>query len=208
MTPSKDLQDAAKLIQKGMDENSKDSPQLSIDPDTQKMAVVGDPNQIKPSNGDYTLTFLYAPDEITDMDKQSMKYREDTDEYAAEIKYTGKRVKPLYRQKIDLLLADLFEQMGVLDTTGFDTARVQDQSPVVLLDNIDKVAEIAYLVCDIPKDQIDHLDALGLADFLAQLLANEPNILKESVAFLAQRLQQRQENKQKMGKKSSNTPQN
>ena len=64
MTPSKDLQDAAKLIQKGMDENSQPSPQLSIDPDTQKMAVVGDPNQIKPTNGDYTLTFLYSPDEI------------------------------------------------------------------------------------------------------------------------------------------------
>lgn len=208
MTPSKDLQDAAKLIQKGMEDNSQSSPQLSIDPDTQKMAVVGDPNQIKPTNGDYTLTFLYAPDEVTEIDKQSMKYREDTEEYAAEIKYIGKRVKPLYRQKIDLLLADLFEQMGVLDQTGFDTSRVQDQTAMVLLDNIDKVAEIAYLVCGIPKDQVDHLDALGLADFLAQLLANEPNILKESVAFLAQRLQQRRENKPQSAKTSSNTQQN
>lgn len=208
MTPSKDLQDAAKLIQKGMEDNSQSSPQLSIDPDTQKMAVVGDPNQIKPTNGDYTLTFLYAPDEVTEIDKQSMKYREDTEEYAAEIKYIGKRVKPLYRQKIDLLLADLFEQMGVLDQTGFDTSRVQDQTAMVLLDNIDKVAEIAYLVCGIPKDQVDHLDALGLADFLAQLLANEPNILKESVAFLAQRLQQRRENKPQSVKTSSNTQQN
>lgn len=208
MSPSKDLQDAAKLIQKGMDENSQPSPQLSIDPDTQKMSVVGDPNQIKPTNGDYTLTFLYSPDEITDMDKQSMKYREETDEYAAEIKYLGKRVKPLYRQKIDLLLADLFEAMGILDQTGFDTSRVQEQTSIVLLDNIDKVAEIAYLVCGIPKDQVDHLDALGLGDFLAQLLANEPNILKESVAFLAQRLQQRRENNPKLEKKSSNTPQN
>lgn len=208
MTPSKDLQDAAKLIQKGMDENSKDSPQMSIDPDTQKMAIVGDPNKIKPTNGDYTLTFLYSPDEITELDKESMKYREETDEYEAEIKYMGKRVKPLYRQKIDLLLADLFEQMGVLDQTGFDTSRVQEQTSIVLLNNIDKVAEIAYLVCGIPKDQIDHLDALGLADFLAQLLANEPNILKESVAFLAQRLRQRQESKLKMEKTNTNTPQN
>lgn len=206
MTPSKDLQDAAKLIQKGMDDNSKSSPQLSIDPDTQKMAVVGDPNQIKPTNGDYTLTFLYSPDEITEIDKENMKYREETDEYAAEIKYLGKRVKPLYRQKIDLLLADLFEQMGVLDQTGFDSSKVQERSPYVLLDNIDKMAEIAYLVCGIPKDQIDHLDPLGLADFLAQLLANEPNILKESVAFLAQRLRQQQESKPKTEKKSSNTP--
>ena len=208
MTPSKDLQDAAKIIKQGMDENSKDSPQMSIDPDTQKMAVVGDPNQIKPTNGDYTLTFLYSADEITEMDKANMKYREDTDEYAAEIKYLGKRVKPLYRQKIDLLLADLFEQMGVLDQTGFDTSKVQEQTSVVLLDNIDKVAEIAYLVCGIPKDQIDHLDALGLADFLGQLLANEPNILKESVAFLAQRLQRRRENRPEQAKTSSNTQRN
>ena len=208
MTPSKDLQDAARIIKQGMDNNSKESPQMSIDPDTQKMAVVGDPNQIKPTNGDYTLTFLYSADEITEMDKQNMKYREDTDEYAAEIKYLGKRVKPLYRQKIDILLADLFEQMGVLDQTGFDTSRVQEQTSFVLLNNIDKVAEIAYLVCGIPKDQVDHLDALGLADFLGQLLANEPNILKESVAFLAQRLQRRQENKPEAAKTSSNTPQN
>lgn len=208
MTPSKDLQDAAKIIKQGMDENSKDSPQMSIDPDTQKMAVVGDPNQIKPTNGDYTLTFLYSADEITEMDKANMKYRKDTDEYAAEIKYIGKRVKPLYRQKIDLLLADLFEQMGVLDQTGFDTSQVQEQTSVVLLDNIDKVAEIAYLVCGIPKDQVDHLDALGLADFLGQLLANEPNILKESVAFLAQRLQRRRENKPEQVKTSSSTQRN
>lgn len=208
MTPSKDLQDAARIIKQGMDNNSKESPQMSIDPDTQKMAVVGDPNQIKPTNGDYTLTFLYSADEITEMDKKNMKYREDTDEYAAEIKYLGKRVKPLYRQKIDILLADLFEQMGVLDQTGFDTSRVQEQTSFVLLNNIDKVAEIAYLVCGIPKDQVDHLDALGLADFLGQLLANEPNILKESVAFLAQRLQRRQENKPEAAKTSSNTPQN
>ena len=208
MTPSKDLQDAAKIIQKGMDENSQPSPQLSIDSDTQKMAVVGDPNQIKPTNGDYTLTFLYSADEITEIDKENMKYREETNEYAAEIKYMGKRVKPLYRQKIDLLLADIFEQMGVLDQTGFDTSKVQEQTSAVLLDNIDKVAEIAYLVCGIPKDQVDHLDPLGLADFLAQLLANEPNILKESVAFLAQRLLRRRENKPSQEKKSSNTPQN
>ena len=208
MTPSKEMQDAAKIIKKGMEENSQDSPQLSIDPDTQKMSVVGDPNQIQPTNGDYTLTFLYSPDEVTDIDKQSMKYREETDEYAAEIKYMGKRVKPLYRQKIDILLADIFEAMGVLDQTGFDTSKVQEQTSVALLDNIDKVAEIAYLVCGIPKDQVDHLDALGLGDFLAQLLANEPNILKESVAFLAQRLQQRRENKPKTERTSSNTPQN
>lgn len=208
MTPPKDLQDAAKIIQKGMDENSQPSPQLSIDPDTQKMAVVGDPNQIKPTNGDYTLTFVYSANEVTEIDKNSMKYREETDEYAVEIKYMGKRVKPLYRQKIDLLLADIFEQMGVLDQTGFDTSRVQEQTSMALLDNIDKVAEIAYLVCDIPKDQVDHLDALGLADFLAQLLANEPNILKESVAFLARRLRQRQENRPEQAKKNTNTPQN
>lgn len=208
MTPSKEMQDAAKLIQKGMEENSQPSPQLSIDPDTQKMAVVGDPNQIKPTNGDYTLTFLYSADEVTELDRQSMKYREETEEYAAEIKYFGKRVKPLYRQKIDLLLADLFEQMGVLDQTGFDPSRVDDKSPSILIDNIDKVAEIAYLVCGIPKDQIDHLDPLGLADFLAQLLVNEPNILKESVAFLAQRLQQRRENKPEQVKKSTSTQQN
>lgn len=207
MTPSKDLQDAAKIIQQGMEDNSQPSPQLSIDPDTQKMAVVGDPNQIKPTNGDYTLTFLYSADEVSDIDKQSMKYREETDEYAAEIKYMGKRVKPLYRQKIDLLLADIFEQMGVLDQTGFDTSRIQEQTSVVLLDNIDKVAEIAYLVCGIPKDQVDHLDPLELANFLAQLLANEPNILKESVAFLAQRLQRRRENKPEQERTSSNTPQ-
>lgn len=209
MTPSKDLQDAAKMIQNGMENNSQDSPQLSIDPETQKMAIVGDPNLVKPSNGEYKLTFLYSPDEITEIDKKTMKYRKETNEYAAEIKYVGKRVKPLHRQKIDLLLADIFEAMGVLDNTGFDPENVEGEKlAMALLDKIDSVAEIAYLVCDLPKNQVAHLDAMEMATFLSQLLANEPNILKESVAFLAQRLQRQRQSATGQVKTNSDTPQN
>lgn len=203
MTP--DMEEAAKLIKKGMDENSQDSPQLSIDPDTQKMAVIGDPNKVQPTNGDYKLTYIYSADEVTENDKKNMEYREETDEYAVTVFYTGKRVKPLYRQKIDLILADIFEQMGVLDTTGYDTDTISAFSAEVLMNNIDKIADIAYMVCGIPKEQVEHLDPYGLADFLAQLLANEPNILKESVAFLARRSQLLRANGKPTEKKKQNT---
>ena len=204
-----EMNEAAKLIQKGMEDNSKESPQLSIDPDTQKMAVVGDPNQIQPTNGDYKLTYIYSPDELTEEDKSNMKYREETDEYEVTVSYYGKRVKPLYRQKIDLLLADIFEEMGLLDSTGYNPSNVNNtMTSNALLNNIDKVAEIAKAICDIPKEQVEHLDAMELASFLAQVLANEPNILKESVAFLTQRLQQQRKNAQPTEQKKQNIPQN
>lgn len=206
MTP--ELEDAAKLIQEGMEKNSQDSPQLSIDPDTQKMAVVGDPNQVQPTNGDYKLTFLYSSDEVTEEDKKNMKYREDSDEYEVTIEYRGKRVKPLHRQKIDLLLADIFDAMGVLSTDGYNPDAIQNIASIQLMNQIEKVGEIANLVCEIPKEQVLHLDPYGLAEFLTQLLTNEPNILKESVAFLAVRLQQRQGKETPTEKKNPSIPQN
>lgn len=205
MTP--DMEEAAKLIKEGMESNGQDSPQLSIDPDTQKLAVVGDPNQVQPTNGYYKLTFLYSADELSEADKENMKFREDTEEYEVTIEYKGKRVKPLYRQKIDLLLADIFEGMGVLGTEGYNPDAVKNTASLSLMSDIDKVADIAYMVCDIPKDQVLHLDPFGLADFLNQLLVNEPNILKESVAFLTRRLQQQQKSEMKMEKKKQSIQQ-
>ena len=206
MTP--DMEEAAKLIKEGMEKNSQDSPQLSIDPDTQKMAVVGDPNQVQPTNGDYKLTFIYSEDELTETDKENMKLREETGEYEVVMEYRGKRVKPLYRQKIDLLLADIFDGMGVLDTEGYNPDAIKSTASMSLMNNIDKVADIAYMVCGIPKEQVLHLDPFGLADFLAQLLVNEPNILKEAVAFLVQRLQQQPGKEGKTEKTKPNTQQN
>lgn len=206
MTP--DMEEAAKLIQEGMEKNSQDSPQLSIDPDTQKMAVVGDPNQVQPTNGDYKLTFVYSKDELTENDKASMKYREDTEEYEVTIEYKGKRVKPLYRQKIDLMLVDIFDHMGVMNEEGYTTDVEKDKATMALMSDTDKLGEIAGVVCGLSEDQVAHLDPLGLAEFLNQLLVNEPNILKESVTFLAQRLQQQRGNEVMMEKKNPDTPQN
>lgn len=205
MTP--DMEEAAKLIKEGMEKNSQDSPQLSIDPDTQKMAVVGDPNQVQPTNGDYKLTFVYGASEVSEDDKAQMKYREDSDEYEFTVEYKGKRVKPLYRQKIDLILADVFDHMGVLDQDGYTTDVNRENTTMALLGDTDKLGEVAGIVCGLTEDQVGHLDAFGLAEFLNQLLVNEPNILKESVAFLSRRLLQRQENETLKEKKKPDTQQ-
>lgn len=206
MTP--DMEDAAKLIKEGMEKNDQDSPQLSIDPDTQKMAVVGDPNKTQPTNGNYKLTFIYDADEVTEEDKKNMKLRKDTNEYEVQMEFFGKRVRPLYRQKIDLILVDVFEAMDVLDKDGYTTEVTREGASISLMSNIDKLGEVAKVVCGLSDELTEHLDPFGLADFLNQLLVNEPNILKESVAFLAQRLQQRQRKEMQTEKKEQNTQQN
>ena len=118
LQPAEDLNKAAQVIKDGIDKNSQPSPSLSIDPDTNKMSVVGDPNETKPTKGNYKLSFLYPADMVSAEDKARMKYQEDTDEYLAVVNYENCRVKPLYRTKITLLVSRILSDMGVIDKDG------------------------------------------------------------------------------------------
>ncbi len=172
------------LVKDGIDNNAKDSPRISIDPDSQKMAVVGDPNNVKPTRGDYKLTFLYPEDEVSVGDKELMTYREATHEYAATVTYSAKRVKPLYRSKVVLLLSRIFADTEVFEKDGYTTEYLQNHIGGVLVEHIEDIAEIARMTLGVPREQVEYMDEESLAGFINQFLENEPNIMAEAANFL------------------------
>ena len=173
-------------LKKGIDGNAADSPALSIDPKSQKVSVVGDPNNIKPTNGDYHINFIYRGDELSADDKAKAKKVEDSDdEYMVTMKYEGKRLKPLYRTSVAMDVARLLTPMGILLADGSYTTDEMDRlSARAFFDHIDIVADLAVKVLNIPRDQVDYMSPESLVEFFVQLLQNEPNLIKEAAGFL------------------------
>lgn len=180
------IDEMANAIKQGIDNNSTDSPALSIDPESKQISVVGDPTQIAPTDGKYTITFIYPADEISEADKQNMKVNpENKDEYLMTVTYVDKRIKPLYRTTISMDVAMLMTKMNVITNDGGYTTDGLGRAAVrVFLDNIELIARIAKNVLGIPEEQIDYLSPESLVEFFTQLLNNEPNLLKEAVGFL------------------------
>lgn len=176
----------AEAIKGGIDNNATDAPALSIDPDTQQTAVVGDPNKIASTNGNYVIKFIYPADQLSEEDKARMKKSEDNDdEYVAEVTYVGKRVKPLHRTTVAMNLAEMLTKMGVLtDDGGYSTDGLGRRAAKVFLDNIDILAEVAKTTLDIPESQVGYMSPDTLVEFFVQLLNNEPNLVKEAASFL------------------------
>lgn len=170
-------------IADAIDRNSTDSPAMSIDEKANKLSVVGDPNVIKPTKGNYTLTFAYPADEVSEEDKAKMTLNDNGD-YVATVKYEGKRVKPLYRSKIALRLAQIMVAMDVMNADGYSTEHLQNRATLILADHIEEIGEIARMTLGIPAEQMEYMQPEDLASFFVQLMDNEPNILKESVGFL------------------------
>ena len=195
------------ILQDGVNANNTNSPQLSIDPASDRVAIIGDPNEIKPTDGTYKLSFRFQEDEVSESDKAKMVKDETTGEYCYSVTYEHKRVKPLYREKITLIVIDLFEKLGVISENGYSIENLKPNPGSVLVDNIEEIATIAQLTCGIPKDQIENLDPTGLAEFISQFLVNEPNILKEAVVFLVQQSKLRQKPVQPEATTPQNTPQ-
>lgn len=179
-----DTQDMIDAIKSGIDNNASDAPAMSIDPKTQQVSVVGDPNKINETNGDYTLTFIYPEEVLTEEDKAKMKKNEDG-EYEAKMNYSGKRVKPIHRTKVAMILAKILAATGILLEDGsYTTDLISKKTEEVFIAQIDDLAEVAHIVLDIPEEQLAYLNAYDLIGFFVQLLANEPNIIKESANFL------------------------
>lgn len=193
-TPAVPLEPQAQGIKDAIDHNAADSPALSIDPESNKMSIVGDPNNTQPTSGDYQLTFLYPADSLTSDDKAKMVYHEETDEYSATVKYGKRRIKPLYRMRVTLLVARVLEDMNVINKDGYNSDMVTNLAGGILLDHIEDIAEIARMVLGVPREQMDYMDSDGLAGFFNQLMENEPNLIRESVVFLTQSSQQRSQN--------------
>lgn len=174
--PSKDIAEA-------IDRNDQPSPALSIDEKSKKLSVVGDANEIKPTKGNYKLTFAYPADEVSEEDKAKMVKNADGD-YVATVEYQNKRVKPLYRSKVALQLAKIMVAMDVMTTEGYSTEHLTEDATLALADHIEEMGEIARMTLGIPASQVEYMQPEDLAAFFVQLMDNEPNIMKESVGFL------------------------
>lgn len=166
--------------------NKKNSPRLSIDPKTEDLAVVGDPNDIPTHPGDYKITFLYPSEELTEEDKARMVKLDVLDYYKATMEYKNKRIKPLYRGKIVNLLTQLAVDTKVLRGDGYTNELDAESLGTVLLEHTDKIGQLIHYVLGVPESQIEYMSPYEVINFLNQLLANEPNILVDSSLFLAQ----------------------
>lgn len=176
----------AEAIKKGIDGNSSDAPAMSIDPKTQQVSVVGNPNNIKPTDGNYVISFVYPEESLTEDDKLKMKKNPDNEhEYIAEVKYVGRRVKPLYRTTVSMDIADMLVKMDLLTNDGgYSTDGLGRRAARVFLENIDTIARIAKNVLDIPEEQVGYMSPESLVEFFVQLMQNEPNVIKEAASFL------------------------
>lgn len=181
--------DAEEKVKAAIDGNAQPSPQLSLDPASSKMSVVGDPNDVKPTKGNYKLTFIYNEDEITNEDKAKMKKQADGT-YAVTVEYENRRVKPLYRTKVTLIVGRILSDMGVVTADGYNSEMLAVKATETLVDHIEDMAEVARMVLGIPREQMEYMSGDELAIFFSQLLDNEPNIIKEAVVFLGQRLKE------------------
>lgn len=179
--------DAEEKVKEAIDNNSQPSPQLSLDSKSSKMSVIGDPNEIQPTKGDYILKFIYNEDELTEADKQKMTKQSDGT-YIVTVKYENRRVKPLYRTKVTLIVSRILTDMGVITEDGYNSEKLADKATETLVDHIEDLADVARMVLNVPRDQMEYMSGEELAIFFSQLLDNEPNIIKEAVVFLEQQL--------------------
>lgn len=185
---SKINQELAPQLAEAIDNNASDAPHLSTDPDTQKPSVIGDPNKIENKRGTYTVTFAYPEDQLSAEDKNRMRTDKNLPGYyLADMTYVDKRIKPLYRGRIVVLLTELTSKLGAIDLDGYTSDFSMENMGKVLLNDTDKIAELARMILGIPDDQIEYMTPYSLAQFFVQIFQNEPNIIGESANFLSQR---------------------
>lgn len=180
-----DNEKVGKKIRQAMEDNSQDSPALSIDPETNKPAIVGNPNNLPSNKGEYDITFMYPEDMVAENEKANMKLDKTTGYYVTKVHYTNKRIKPLYRGSILVHLTSVFASTGILKEEGYKLNLSAYALGEAFQKHIRDVAEIAKEVLSIPEDQIEYIAPNSLIDFLTKLLENEPNILNECYNFLA-----------------------
>lgn len=181
----KEIADVTAELSGAVRENATDNPHLSIDPDTEKTSVLGDPMKVDVPRGTYSVTFSYEEDEVTAEDKQRMKLNPKTGCYEVVMNYTDKRIRPLYRGKIVITLTNLLSEIGVIKFDGYTDEIAGYTLANVFYDHTDDVAELVRMVLDVPKEQLGHITPRSLADFFVQLIKNEPNIVAECNNFLS-----------------------
>lgn len=188
-----DIDAMAGALKQGIEENSTNAPQMSIDPKTQAVSVVGDPNEIKVTPRTYKLIFSYPEDELTEEDKLKMKPSEIAEgEYEAVVTYENRRVRPINRTKISMYVGDIFNGIGLFQDDGsYDSETVTRQSAELFVQHVDKIAEMAEMVLEVPHDQMKYVRSDCLIEFFLTMLQSEPNVIKEAASFLDAQSRQR-----------------
>lgn len=170
-------------IKSAIDNNATDNPHPSVDLDTGKMAVVGDATEIEVPNYKYEIEFEYTKDMLTPEDMKACK--EEDGRYFLTLTYENRRVKPIYRTKVVLILTRVLADALIVDTEGYSSDFVEQNVIMKVLDeHLDDILELARMTLGVDKVQLEYMTLPSAANFFASLLKNEPNIIEECVRFL------------------------
>jgi len=184
MADDKELQEMAKDLGKAIEKDTT-APRLSIDPETQKPAVVGDPTNLPEKKGTYKLTFGYPPEQVSEEDKLRMKVHEKTGYYTAEVTYENIFIKPLHRAKIAEVMTRVLTDANIIDLKGYTSEVQKEMFGGSFLKYNEEICEIIQLMLKVPDEQIEYLMPLEPGKFVVQLFQNEPNLIKEANNFLS-----------------------
>ena len=113
--------------------------------------------------------------------------KDDDGYYYLKLTYTGKRVRPIYRTKVVMILARILADAMIIDTTGYSSDYIEGNMTLKIIDDhLDDVLDMAVMTLGVPRDQLEFMTMPSLAGFFADLIRNEPNIIEECVNFLSQ----------------------
>lgn len=172
-------------IKSAIDNNATDNPHATVDPTTGKMAVVGDATQIETKNYKYEIEFEYTEDMLTPDDKAQC--REENGRYFLKLTYSDKRVRPIYRTKVVMILTRVLADALIIDADGYSSDFVEGKMIMSILDeHLDDVLDIAHMTLGVNREQLEFMTLPSLGTFFADFLRNEPNIIEECVNFLLQ----------------------
>lgn len=184
MNDDKELQGMVSELSTAIEQDS-DAPRLSIDPDTQKPAVVGDPTALPEKKGTYKLVFGYPPETVSEEDKLRMKRHTKTGYYLATVTYENIFIKPLYRAKIAEIMTRILADANIIDLQGYTSDVQTERFGSAFLKHNEEICEMIKLMLKVPEDQIEYLMPLEPGKFVVQLVQNEPNLIKEANNFLS-----------------------
>ena len=176
-------EDIAEKLKDAVDNNATDNPHVAVDPATGKMAVVGDATALEVPTYKYEIEYEYLPELLTAEDKKNCK--EIDGKYYLTLTYADKRVKPVYRTKVVMVLTRVLADAMVVDAEGYSSDYLEGNMVMKILDeHLDDILDIARMVLGVEKEQLEYMTLPSVGNFFADFIKNEPNIIEECVRFL------------------------
>lgn len=174
-------------IKNAVDNNATDNPHATVDPTTGKMAVVGDATELEVPTYQYEIEYEYTPEMLTAEEQRQCK--EIDGRYYLTLTYSDKRVRPIYRTKVVMILTRVLADALIIDAEGYSSDYVEGSMIMKILDeHLDDILELARMVLGVEKSQLEFMTMPSLGNFFAGLIKNEPNIIEECVNFLSRSL--------------------